>query len=211
MTKQTSWAIALTATTFLSAPAMAVSLTPTLDNLKSEAGSVLPSVTETYTLTEVDGDLPAGAVKVEIGDKDYYFTPSGDNAGLLTALAGTSAGMLQESSDGLFELDGKKYGFDAASIPDSAFSYSEGTEDDYNFTVQEADAEGKLTTKYYKVNLKPETFSTSPRIGWSEVGEDQKNDADVVTIKLPNNQTNYFKYTYTHTTDSAKISIYISA
>ena len=207
MTKQTSWAIALTATTFLSAPAMAVSLTPTLDALKTEAGSVLPSVTETYTLTELTGELPAGAVKVEIGDKDYYFTPSGEYTGLLTTLAGTSAGMLQESSDGLFELDGKKYGFDIASIPDSVFSYSEGTADDYNFTIQEADAEGKLTTKYYKVNLKPETFSTSSSIGWSEVGEDHKDDKDddlsdgsisgVVEVQLPNNQVKYFKYTYT--------------
>ena len=149
MNKHISWAIALTATTFLSAPAIAASLTPTLDNLKSEAGTVLPTITETYNLTELSGDLPEGAVKVEIGDKDYYFTPIGDDAGLLTTLAGTSAGMLKESADGFFELDGVKYGFNVASIPDSSFSYSEGSEDDYNFTVQEADAEGKLTTKYY--------------------------------------------------------------
>ena len=85
---------------FLSAPAIAASLTPTLDNLKSEAGTVLPTITETYNLTELSGDLPEGAVKVEIGDKNYYFTPSGDDAGLLTTLAGTSAGMLKESADG---------------------------------------------------------------------------------------------------------------
>ncbi len=84
MNKHISWAIALTATTFLSAPAIAASLTPTLDNLKSEAGTVLPTITETYNLTELSGDLPEGAVKVEIGDKDYYFTPIGDDAGLLT-------------------------------------------------------------------------------------------------------------------------------
>ena len=197
MTKHTSWAIALTATTFLSAPAMAVSLTPTLDNLKSEAGIVLPSVNDTYDLTELSGDLPEGAVKVKIGDKNYYFTPSGDDAGLLTTLAGTSAGMLKESSDGLFELDGKKYGFDVASIPDSAFSYSEGSKDDYNFTVQEADAEGNLTTKYYKIDLKPEAFATSQNISWTAVDEDQRDAADVVAVQLPNNRTKYFKYTYT--------------
>ena len=196
MTKHTSWAIALTATTFLSAPAIAVSLTPTLDNLKSEAGTVLPSVNDTYNLTELSGDLPEGAVKVEIGDKNYYFTPSGDDAGLLTTLAGTSAGMLKESSDGLFELDGKKYGFDVASIPDSAFSYSEGSEDDYNFTMSEADADGSLTAKYYKTDLKPEAFATSQNISWTAVGEDQKDAADVVAVQLPNNRTEYFKYTY---------------
>ncbi len=197
MTKHTSLAIALTATTFLCTPAVASSLTPTLDALKSEAGSVLPSVNQTYNLSELSGDLPTGAVKVEIGGKDYYFMPSGDNAGLLTTLAGTSAGMLKESSDGLFELDGVKYGFDVASIPDSAFSYSEGSEDDYNFTMSEADAEGKLTTQYYKIDLKPEAFATSKNISWTAVSEDQKDAADVVAVQLPNDQTKYFKYTYT--------------
>ncbi len=196
MTKHTSWAIALTATTFLSAPAIAASLTPTLDALKSEAGSVLPSISETYTLTELSGNLPEGAVKVEIDDKNYYFTPSGDNAGLLTTLAGTSAGMLKEDANGLFEVDGVKYAFDVAAIPSSAFSYLEGSESDYNFTLQEADADGKLTTKYYKINLKPEQFATSKSISWAEVGEDQKDAADVVEVKLPNDQSKYFKYTY---------------
>ncbi len=121
MTKHISLAIALTVTTFLSAPAIAVSLTPTL----------------------------------------------GEN---------------------------------------SAFSYSEGSEDDYNFTLQEADAEGNLTTKYYKVDLKAETFATSKNIGWAAVGEDQKDAADVVAVKLSNDQTKYFKYTYTKPADYEKVS-----
>ena len=49
----------------------------------------------------------------------------------------------------------------------SMFSYSEGSENDYNFTLQEADAEGNLTIKYYKIDLKPEAFSTSKiSVGW---------------------------------------------
>ncbi len=76
MTKHTSWAIALTATTFLSAPAIAASLAPTLEE-------------------------------------------------------------------------------------NSVFSYSEGSENDYNFTLQEPDADGNLSTKYYKIDLKPEAFATS--------------------------------------------------
>ena len=79
----------------------------------------------------------------------------------------------------------------------SAFSYSEGSENDYNFTLQEADAEGNLTTKYYKIDLKPEAFSTSKNVSWTAIGEDQKDAADVVSVQLPNNQTKYFKYTYT--------------
>ncbi len=78
----------------------------------------------------------------------------------------------------------------------STFSYNEGSAGDYNFTLKEADADGKLTTKYYKVDLKPEIFATSPRISWTAVSEDQKDAADVVEIKLPNDQTKYFKYAY---------------
>ncbi len=112
MTKQTSLAIALTATTFLCTPAVASSLTPTL----------------------------------------------GEN---------------------------------------SVFSYSEGSKSNYNFTLQEPNADGILTTKYYKIDLKPEVFATSPRISWTAVAEDQKDAADVVAVQLPNKETKYFKYTYT--------------
>ncbi len=105
MTKHTSPAIALTVTTFLSAPAIAASLTPTLDNLKSEAGIVLPTLNETYKLTKlINNELPPeGAAVVTVGDKIYYFVPNGEYADLLVALAGT----LKENENGLFELDGK--------------------------------------------------------------------------------------------------------
>ena len=193
----------LLATTFLSSPAGAAALTPTPDTIKSEAADLIGN----FALSELTGDLPAGAVEVMIGDKSYYFMPSGENAALLATLAGTSAGNLKEDANGIFELDGQKYGFDVASIPDSVFEYAEGTKDDYNFTVQEADAEGNLTDKYYKINLKPENFSTSKSITWTEVPEAQKDDKDddlsdgkvsaVIAVNLPNDQTKYFQYTYT--------------
>ena len=193
----------LLATTFLSSPAGAAALTPTLDTIKREAADLIGN----FALSELTGDLPAGAVEVKIGDKSYYFTPSGDDATLLATLAGTPAGSLVASENGIFELNGQKYGFDVASIPDSVFEYAEGTKDDYNFTVQEADAEGNLTDKYYKINLKPENFSTSKSITWTEVSEAQKDDKDddlsdgkvsaVIAVRLPNDQTKYFQYTYT--------------
>ena len=202
MTKSTI-GLFLLATTFLSSPAGAAALTPTLDTIKREAADLSGS----FTLSELTGELPAGAVEVKIGDKSYYFTPSGDDAALLAALAGTSTGNLKEDTNGIFELNSQKYGYDVASIPDSVFEYAEGTKDDYNFTVQEADAEGNLTDKYYKINLKPENFSTSKSITWTEVPEAQKDDKDddlsdgkvsaVIAVKLPNDQTKYFQYTYT--------------
>ena len=203
MTTNKTIGLFLLATTFLSSPVGAATLTPTLDTIKSEAADLIGN----FALSELTGDLPAGAVEVTIGDKSYYFTPSGDDAALLATLAGTSAGNLKEDANGIFELNGQKYGFDVASIPDSVFEYAVGTKDDYNFTVQEADAEGNLTDKYYKINLKPENFSTSKSITWTEVPEAQKDDKDddlsdgkvsgVIAVRLPNDQTRYFQYTYT--------------
>ena len=202
MTKSTI-GLFLLATTFLSSPAGTAALTPTLDTIKREAADLSGN----FVLSELTSALPTGAVEVMIGDKSYYFMPSGENAALLATLAGTPAGNLKEDANGIFELNGQKYGFDVASIPDSVFEYAEGTKDDYNFTVQEADAEGNLTDKYYKINLKPENFSTSKSITWTEVPEAQKDDKDddlsdgkvsaVIAVNLPNNQTKYFQYTYT--------------
>ena len=144
----------LLATTFLSSPAGAAALTPTLDTIKSEAADLSGN----FVLSELTSALSTGAVEVMIGDKSYYFMPSGENAALLATLAGTPAGSLIASENGIFELNSQKYGFDVASIPDSVFEYAEGTKDDYNFTVQEAEAERNLHDKYYKNNLKPENF-----------------------------------------------------
>ena len=90
----------------------------------------------------------------------------------------------------------------AASLPpaleeNSAFSCSEGSENDHNFTLQEADAEGNLTTKYYKIDLKPEAFLPLGDVTWSEVEADQKETPAVVEVPLPNGQYKYFKYAYT--------------
>ena len=82
-------------------------------------------------------------------------------------------------------------------LDDSFISYSEGTASDYNFTVQEADADGNLTTKYYKINIDEDKLSTSSSISWSEVDEAKKDESNVVEVQLPNNQSKYFKYTYT--------------
>lgn len=132
-------------------------MTPTLDTIKREAADLSGN----FVLSELTSALPTGAVEVMIGDKSYYFMPSGENAALLATLAGTPAGNLKEDVNGIFELNGQKYGFDVASIPDSVFEYAENSVKDYNFIVKEADAEGNLTTKRYKINLKPENFSTS--------------------------------------------------
>ena len=165
------FSLALLAGTILSTPAnyaAAATLTPTLDTIKAEAADLSGS----YELMELTDDLQEGAVEVEIAGVKYYFTPTGDDAALLKTLAGTSAGNLVEDAGGIFDLNGKKYGFDVAAIPGSIFEYEAGTAEDYNFTMQEADAEGNLTTKYYKVVLKPEKFTTKENIKWEFLGTD---------------------------------------
>ena len=127
--------------------------------------------------------------------------PSGENAALLATLAGTPAGSLIASENGIFELNGQKYGFDVASIPDSVFEYAENSVKDYNFIVKEADAEGNLTTKRYKINLKPDNFSASKSITWMEVSKDKKSEAGVIVAELPRKQSKYFQYTYTKPAD----------
>ncbi|MBO5391814.1 MAG: hypothetical protein J6A65_08440, partial [Pseudomonas sp.] len=54
-------------------------------------------------------------------------------------------------------------------LEDGVISYSEGKETDYNFTTQEADANGNLTTKYYKIDINKDKLSTSSNISWTEV------------------------------------------
>ena len=206
------FSLALLAGTILSTPAnyaAAATLTPTLDTIKAEAADLSGN----FALMKLTGDLPEGAAEVEIAGVKYYFTPTGDDAALLKTLAGTVAGNLKEDENGIFEFDGKKYSFDVAAIPESVFEYTEGTAEDYNFTIEEADAEGNLTTKYYKVVLKPETFATSENIKWgtttavetpgmtdSDLSDDNQVKG-VVKINLPNNKSEYYEYTYTKPAD----------
>ena len=194
MTKHISLAIALTVTTFLSAPAIAASLTPTLDNLKSEAGIVLPTLNETYKLTKlINNELPPeGAAVVTVGDKIYYFVPNGEYADLLVALAGT----LKENENGLFELDGKKYGFDTASTPTSVFSYQKANADDYDFAIREGDQKGEVVTQYYKLNfnsVEPQKFD---RISWKKVSAADKDKENVVAFRLSDDDIRYYQFSY---------------
>ncbi len=92
-------------------------------------------------------------------------------------------------------------------LDNSVISYSESTSTDYNFTIQEADSEGNLTTKYYKIVLNKDDFSTASSISWTEVTSSGTN---TIEVNLPNNQVKYFKYSYSasngYSTTSARIN-----
>ncbi len=79
---------------------------------------------------------------------------------------------------------------------DDIIEYTEGTAEDYNFIMPEADANGVQTNKYYKLVFVPGELSSSPNLSWVEVGEDKKDEKNVVAVNLPGNQVKYFQYTY---------------
>ena len=74
----------------------------------------------------------------------------------------------------------------SALAADNIYSIEEGTSSDYNFTRQETDSEGNLTTKYYKIALNPAEFSTSSSITWEPAEAAGEN---TIEVQLPNNQT----------------------
>ena len=76
--------------------------------------------------------------------------------------------------------------------PESAYSITQGTEDDYNFTTQAFDSSGNLTTQYYKIDLNLKDISPEG-LTWEEVSSSGVNTVDVT---LPNNETRHFHFTY---------------
>ncbi len=93
--------------------------------------------------------------------------------------------------------------------PDSAYSITQGTEDDYNFTTQAYDSSGNLTTQYYKIDLNLKAISPEG-LTWEEVSSSGVN---TVTVTLPNNETRYFHFTYKtpegYTLDASHVGLII--
>lgn len=89
----------------------------------------------------------------------------------------------------------------AAPLSTNAFTYSEGSESDYDFIVHEAGDKGALSSKYYKINLIQNNFSTANNLSWEQVSEEGEN---TIKIELPNGKEQYFKYTYTETPEREK-------
>ena len=176
--------------------ATAVTLSPTLDSLKAEAQKAGAVSKGEYILTKLnDGDaVPEGKAAVRIGKNVYYFSPNtGENAKLLSILAGTPVASVDNAANP------NEIKFDVANIstkfPSSVFKYDEeGTEYDHNFVVQEANQDGNITKKYYKISLKTGNMHTSPNISWEKVGANKKDESGVIAVKLPNGQTEYYKY-----------------
>ncbi len=185
----------------------ATTLTPTLDAIKTAAQQAVDAgaiSTNSYNLHFLpSGETPLkGAIKIRVANANdryfnsYYFTPApNEDAELLSILAGTPVATV----DGLTSPTSISFNLDnITKIPSSVFKYVEGSESDYNFVMQEADASGNITKKYYKVVIDANKLSTSPNIRWEKVDGPA---ANVIEVSLPNNKVEYYKYTYTQPSD----------
>ena len=163
----------------------AVTLSPTLDSLKEQAQKSGAVSSEAYTpLTKLDSGakVPEGQAAVRIGKNVYYFSPKGsEDAKLLSILAGTSAASVDNIANPT------KISFNANNIPASVFSYVEvkDPENGYNFVVQEADQDGNITKKYYKIDWETDKIKigTSEAIKWKT---ESTGATGSVEVKLPN-------------------------
>ena len=90
--------------------------------------------------------------------------------------------------------------------PQSAYTITNGTATDYNFTTQTYDNNGNLTTNYYKINL--DLNGISPEgLTWTEVSGAGEN---TVQINLPNNEVKYYKYAFNENNSNVGVAIFNS-
>ena len=87
-------------------------------------------------------------------------------------------------------IKGVATGFAANSL----YNVVAGTKDDYHYKTEKVNADGTITTQYWKITLNVAKAGTAANIAWSEV---TSAGADTVKLNLPNGQTKYMRYTYT--------------
>ena len=133
---------------------------PTLDRVKTEQSAFLNTDHSTYSLTEVTADVtaPEGAITVNIGGKEYFYTPT-DNKDVLQLLSSTGSTALIETTQdkALYTTpEGKYYTYDTNKLKDSAYTLTEAASADEpnTITLYDKNADGTVTAKYYTVSLK---------------------------------------------------------
>ena len=132
-------------------PALADVPTPTLDKVKTEQSAFLDTDYSTNNLTEITADVtaPEGAITVNIGGKEYFYTPT-DNKEVLQLLSATGSTALIETTQdkALYTTpEGKYYTYDASKLKDSAYTLTEAASADEPNTITLYDK--KEVIKYY--------------------------------------------------------------
>ena len=195
---------------------------PTLDKVKTEQSAFLSTDYSTNNLTEITADVtaPDGAITVNIGGKEYFYTPT-DNKDVLQLLSSTgSIALIETTQDkALYTTpEGKYYTYDTDKLKDSSYKLTEAASADEpnTITLYDKNADGTVSPKYYTVSLKQTEYGnpngdTTLTFGW-EKNADNGNLEFKQSPTKPVGQTITYKYsesdfskTETHTLDKGTI------
>ena len=188
------------AATFLSTlniqTADAAAVTPTLSAIKDITSAYIQDATKaTINLTDTEKGTHTNSVR--INGQTYYFTPTDEVKDTITKLVNTGYGSLYNQNDTplfpVFAVTGNTgtsyYSYNSETLPESSYSISEGTSQNYNFTTSDG-----TTTSYYKTNLSPSNLLNT--VNGSTVWIDGAQGSNKFSVVLPNNETRDFTYGY---------------
>ena len=182
---------------FMGTQAQAEDAQPTLDKIKNDSTGYLGGSHALYDLATEQGENTSS---ITIGGTTYYYTPQSSEAAALTNLVKTGASALVEtnsSAGAVFSLTDPEtstttyYTYDTSKLPQSVYSATESTADDYTYSLQTSEG-----TKYFKVDLNTSRMG-SDDVTWTKVTEAGEN---TIEITLPHNgstETLYYQYTGT--------------
>ena len=147
--------------------------TPTLDMVKAKQSAFLNTDYSSYRLTEVTAYVtaPEDAITVNIGGKEYFYTPT-DNKDVLQLLSSTGSTALIETTQdkALYTTrEGKYYTYDTDKLKDSSYKLTEAASADEPNTITLYDK--KEVIKYYDPTTGKEVAETDrlPDVEYKEV------------------------------------------
>lgn len=88
---------------------------------------------------------------------------------------------------------GGPIGYSAASENNGIYTLTPATADDYDYKTDTINADGSVTTNYYKITLNASGAGTAENITWTQVDTAGEN---TISVMLPNGETAYLAYSY---------------
>nr|DAS62821.1 MAG TPA: hypothetical protein [Caudoviricetes sp.] len=81
----------------------------------------------------------------------------------------------------------------AAPLDSGLYTLTPATAEDYDYKTDTINADGTVTTNYYKITLNPENAGTAENITWSQTDTP---GANTIAVTLPNDEVVYMQYSY---------------
>ena len=137
--------------------------------------------------------LPSAAVEVE--ESPIFNTSLGTAVTDFQRYDDVSSEYYNKSSGAVLTA-GVPTGF--ASDVNNIYTLLAGTSEDYDYKTEILNADGSVTTNYYKIVLNVGNVGTSEHITWTQA---EAAGANTVAITLPNNEVVYMEYSYSAPAD----------